>query len=45
MAFTCSGCGMYGFGGMWFFGAITWILVILALIVFIVWMLKQVKKK
>jgi len=45
MAFGCSSCGMMGFGGMWFFGLIIWLLVIAALVLFIIWLLKQIKKK
>ena len=44
MAYACSGCGMMGYG--WgFFGVITWLLVVLALIVFVMWMLKHLGKK
>ena len=48
------GCGMmnggypgfWGYGtGMMYFGFITWLLVIAALILFIVWIIKQTSKK
>ena len=45
MAFTCSGCGMYGFGGGGFFGVIIWLLIVFALMAFVLWMLKQIKRK
>jgi len=32
------------YGGMWFFGFITWILVITALVLLITWLIKQIQK-
>ena len=35
--------GYYG-GGMWFFGFITWILIVAALVLLIIWLAKQIQK-
>ena len=37
--------GAYGFGGMWLFGWAFAILVLVALVLLIVWLLKQIQKK
>jgi uncharacterized membrane protein len=31
------------YGGMWLFGYITWILVIVALVLFIIWLVRQLQ--
>lgn len=46
--YGCFGAGMmggYGYGFMWIFGAIFWILVIVALILLIIWLSKQIAKE
>lgn len=35
----------YGFGGMWIFGWLFMILIIVALVLFIVWLIKRIQKK
>lgn len=42
-----SGMGMmgYGFGTMWLFGWLFMILVIITLVLFIVWLIKEIQKK
>ena len=35
----------YYYNGMWFFGAIVWILVVVTLVLLIIWLLKQIQKK
>ena len=35
--------GYYG-GGMWFFGFITWILIVAALVLLIIWLVLQIQK-
>lgn len=37
--------GTYGFGGMWLFGWIFSILVLVALVLLIIWLVKQIQKK
>ncbi len=33
----------YGFGGMWFFGALFMALILVALVLFILWLVKQIQ--
>jgi len=37
--------GVAGMGFMWFFGLIIWLLIVAALVVFILWMIKQLQEK
>ncbi len=37
--------GAYGFGGMWLFGWVFSILVLVALVLLIAWLIKQLQKK
>jgi len=32
------------YGGMWFFGTIIWILVVVALVLLIIWLIKQLQE-
>ena len=32
------------YGGMWFFGFIIWILIIIALVLLIIWLVKQIQR-
>ena len=34
----------YGFGGMWIFGSLFMILILVALVLFILWLIKQLQK-
>jgi len=34
----------YGFGGMWIFGFLFMLLIVIALILFIVWLIKQIQE-
>ena len=37
--------GAYGFNGMWIFGWLFMTLIIIVLVLFIVWLIKQIQKK
>jgi len=39
------GCGGYGFGSLWLFGWLFMILIVIALVLFIVWLIKEIQKK
>lgn len=45
--FSMVGCNNYGMGGgfgtMWIFGSIIWILIIIAFVLFIMWLIKQLQ--
>src|SRR3989344_4502163 len=34
----------YGFGFMWFFGLLFWILIVVAIVLFIIWLIKQLQE-